>query len=391
MRTLIPLLCLTLGGCANLATVYREVGGSPQAGRSIVIDAAQRAVVAVERETSLPKGGTRRQTLVCPEPSPDAIAAFFAAQALTVSRAGADGSSTDARAANNFGSNVAAFGLRTNSTVLLTHALAANCFAHLNGATEDPAYVELQRRGQTFNLGILAIEQLTGVVKGDGASLQTQAGASTGTPDLGALQQALDKARAARDAAISAEAAAQRAWDDSTAAVNRQAALMADAKTRRDAALAAGNTAAGDAAAAELKTAEEALPALRDRETSLAAAHGEASARLVDARAEVARQEQTLRAAQGQASSAGSGVATLRPQPAPGPAAAAVSDAVARIVGMVLAEAGRGEGCNGIFRDFTAHHERYLQEPGQTVLRLCLEDQRANTRSLLKAAGLATP
>ncbi len=65
----------------------------------------------------------------------------------------------------------------------------------------------------------------------------------------------------------------------------------------------------------------------------------------------------------------------------------AVSDAVTKIVGMVLLEAGRGEGCNGIIRDFPLNPEKYQSAAGQAILIQCVEDRRLTSEALKRAIG----
>ena len=122
--------CAVLVGCANLNTVYREVSGSPVDGRSFVVDAAQRSVIAVQKKTGT-GNDAQMQTVVCPEPYPDAVAAFFSSGSATAALTASDAASKQIQAAFASGSAVASFGTRTNSTVLLTNQLSANCFAFM--------------------------------------------------------------------------------------------------------------------------------------------------------------------------------------------------------------------------------------------------------------------
>lgn len=112
-----------------------------------------------------------------------------------------------------------------------------------------------------------------------------------------------------------------------------------------------------------------------------------AAQKLVDqARSDATKAQGALQAATGnvQVSGAGSGSNAMNTQIA---TTTAVSDAVTKIVGMVLLEAGRGEGCNGIIRDFPLNPEKYQSAAGQAILIQCVEDRRLTSEALKRAIG----
>ncbi|MFT7773034.1 hypothetical protein [Roseateles sp.] len=103
----------------------------------------------------------------CAEPSPDAMAAYAAALGVGGS-APAKGS---ASVSGSGQSTAASIGLRTQSITLMRDALYRMCEAYANGGVGDAQVVTLLNRSQDLTAVILAVEQLTGAVTANQASL----------------------------------------------------------------------------------------------------------------------------------------------------------------------------------------------------------------------------
>lgn len=170
---IVVLSALSLSACAsigNLAAVNKKEtigsgfgGGSAPAG--VFIDAEQRAVLSNKRSD-------RDIRVVCAEPAPDALSAIAAQAGVSVSdisnAVSAEGGVSEA-AAN--------IGLRTQTIQTLRDGFYRVCEAYMNGLSQEQ-YSIMLRRFQTNMIALLAIEQLTGSVKGGDAVVSASAGSS---------------------------------------------------------------------------------------------------------------------------------------------------------------------------------------------------------------------
>ena len=173
----ISIVCLgilSFSACAsvgNLAAVNKkETLGSGYNGKGfapagVFIDAEQRAVLSNRR---IDKDLDTR--VVCAEPAPDALSAIAAQAGVSVSdisnAVSAEGGVSEA-AAN--------IGLRTQTIQTLRDGFYRVCEAYMNGLSEEQ-YAIMLRRFQTNMIALLAIEQLTGAVKGGDAVVSASAG-----------------------------------------------------------------------------------------------------------------------------------------------------------------------------------------------------------------------
>ena len=240
--------------------------------------------------------------------------------------------------------------------------------------------MELQRRSQTFNLGILAIEQLTGVVKGDQGSAGSVAGAATGSPDTSGLQKDVDAARKDQANATSDLAEAEKKRNDKADEVNKQSAVQQAAATKL---AAATNDADKKAAQDDLTQQSAALDTLQGELTKLEDALTTATSVNTEARRRLSQAIAALQAAQLNARTSGS--ASGNNELNRGVLAAAtpaVAQAVSQIVLSVLLEAGRGEECNGIIADFPKHPDVYQSGPGLSLLNACVADRKLTRDAL---------
>ena len=175
---------MVLSGCgANFHSINRSF--SPSTGESRLIDAKQRAII------SIVESGKFRG--VCAEPSPDALQATAAAFSGSGSV-----SKEDITAALNLAlsstESAASIGLRTQTIQLLRDAYYRICEGYLSKGLDEVSYDVLQRRFQNHMIALLAVEQLTGVVKAEQVALTSQSAADAGA-QLGTLTNELRKQR----------------------------------------------------------------------------------------------------------------------------------------------------------------------------------------------------
>lgn len=121
------------------------------------IDAKQRAIWSVSSKTE--GGKSAENTIVCAEPSPDALAVIS-------SNLGFNASKDDIQAAFNaaMAEGASTIGIRTSSIQLLRDAMYRACEAHASGALNTSDYAQLTKRYQKSMVTLLAIEQLTSAV-----------------------------------------------------------------------------------------------------------------------------------------------------------------------------------------------------------------------------------
>jgi len=149
---------LLLSGCANLNSIERRTN-LPSGGKAIHLDAQQRVVISTS------------DGVICPEPSPDAIAAF--AQSLGAGAGNLQGDSLSI--ASSIGSSVASFGLRTQSITLLRDIILQTCIQAANNQIGDTEVSKLLTKSMDLTALNLAIEQLTGATVGGQAALVSEA------------------------------------------------------------------------------------------------------------------------------------------------------------------------------------------------------------------------
>jgi hypothetical protein len=164
---------------------------------AVSLDIKQRMVFSAPHLTKDTEGhyqlNANSPTIVCPEPSPDALTAATATIDLKAS--GAEKALSNLQASASTSENAAFVGLRTQSIQLLRDQLTHLCLGYMNGALDQSAYYLLIRRQQRLTLGLLAVEQITGawvaqaqVVTAPTAKADTSAPGipTTGTPKTAA-------------------------------------------------------------------------------------------------------------------------------------------------------------------------------------------------------------
>lgn len=147
-----------LAGC-NMLTNYKE------------LEANKRLAIVTEIKQDIGDGNFHEFKVTCPEASPDAL------MMLAGSLSGETKSGVALAAAfSESGSNI---GLRTHSIQLLRDQLFSICQAYANQGLTAYTYQTLLSRNQQNTIALMAIEQLTGVLKSPQVSIATNANAGT--------------------------------------------------------------------------------------------------------------------------------------------------------------------------------------------------------------------
>lgn len=206
--------CVANGGCAGL-THYNttKLAGRPDGlPQAVLMDAKQRAILSSTPETKRTytwNAASQRYdkavievgpSRVCAEPSPDALSALAASNALSLSK----GPDLGINEAMSLAESAGSIGLRTQSIQLMRDAMYRLCEGRMSGALTDASFETLHRRLQSSMVAILAIEQLTGAVKAKQIILG--AAASTGG-SADATQKLTEKTAEAAEAVTGAEKA----------------------------------------------------------------------------------------------------------------------------------------------------------------------------------------
>lgn len=162
-----PLLVIFVINCGNFNSIHRDL--KVDDGKGALVDIKQRAIIVSEKTVGFGTSAVR-QTVVCTEPSPDALSAYAAELA-----AEADVPEVvTARLVSAFQESTSFTGLRTQSIQLLRDSLYRICEGYMNGALDELQYDILMRRYQKYMVALLAIEQLTGTVRSPAVTISTE-------------------------------------------------------------------------------------------------------------------------------------------------------------------------------------------------------------------------
>ncbi len=172
------IIAVFFSGCAQLNTVARDFNVNEGTGQ--LIDAKQRAIIVVKRKDI-------NETVVCAEPSPDALSAY----AMQMGLEGSIPSQGALKLATASQESSAYIGLRTQSIQLLRDAMYRNCEAYANGAIDQVQYGIATRRHQRSMVALLAIEQLTGAIRVPPITITTE-GAAEVAKSISELQSEAD-------------------------------------------------------------------------------------------------------------------------------------------------------------------------------------------------------
>ncbi len=159
------LAVVSLSGCANFNSIYRELKTSE--GSGALIDIKQRAIIAAKNDQAPFK------VVVCAEASPDSLSAYAAELAGKADLP----NGVSAQLASAFHESASFTGLRTQSIQLLRDSMYRTCEAFMNGAITQGQYDLLARRYQKHTVALLAIEQMTGAIKVPPVTINTSGSA----------------------------------------------------------------------------------------------------------------------------------------------------------------------------------------------------------------------
>jgi hypothetical protein len=199
----------TLVACGSMTHYNHEValgangsgdGGDAKQGKAVLMDAKQRTVFAIPGKTKV--NGTDVDVMrVCAEASPDALSALAASSDNSLS--------TDTqlalKAAFTLSETASNIGLRTQSIQLMRDAGYRLCEAAVSGNLSQSQFEMLQRHYQNSMVTILAVEQLTGTVRGGNVELSTTASLGS-AKEIAALTQSAAEAKATADKAVATAA-----------------------------------------------------------------------------------------------------------------------------------------------------------------------------------------
>lgn len=154
IRALVLGLCaLATSGCAALNTVHWKFGG-PGESEVFTTDAMQRHLIMIKDEN-------KQVVKVCAEASPDAMSVFSTALATRGNFSGVDKAAELGLGLGQTASTIE----RTQTINLLRESMYRTCERWLSGALTKNQFIVLAARDHRSMVAVLAIEQLTGVVK----------------------------------------------------------------------------------------------------------------------------------------------------------------------------------------------------------------------------------
>lgn len=167
---------LSCGGCqlgnltaTNIRAPLIADGVEAPKPSGVFIDAKQR-VILTGSVSEKKDGKDVYRPIVCTEPSPDVFSSIAAEAGLNIS-----GLSKSFVAQGGINEAAANIGLRTQTITLLRDSNFQPCLGRLNGS-DQVQYDMMMRRSQNNIAGLLAIEQLTGAVRGANAAVSATSG-----------------------------------------------------------------------------------------------------------------------------------------------------------------------------------------------------------------------
>lgn len=178
MRILILAAALTLGACANLNAI--NYTRHMPANRALMVDSDQRGILT---------GDLSDTRIACAEPSPDTTSVLAAAAAANLSRRELG----ELQASLALSESAMTIGLRTPTIQLLRDGMYRLCEGYMNGSITPENFALLVNRYQEMMVGLVAIEQLTGVVHAPASAIRAGAATATAQRDMAeALRQEID-------------------------------------------------------------------------------------------------------------------------------------------------------------------------------------------------------
>lgn len=184
------------------------------------VEIKERAIFTTDRDPYNP-------TVICAEPSPDAISAIASE---LFAKASAPGKG-NAEIGGAFRESAAYVGLRTQSIQLLRDSMYRICEAYMNRALSEAQFEILMRRSQKYMIALLAIEQMAGSVQAPAVTLNTSGRADLATSLTEIVNQRDDADKKATTFETEKEALAA----ELKTAQNDLATAQAELKTKNDA------------------------------------------------------------------------------------------------------------------------------------------------------------
>lgn len=163
-------LTIALTGCANLMSVHRTTDFSN--GNSSFVDIKQRGVFTNAHFDKT----NNAKTVICAEPSPDALSAYSADISAKLS----SNSSNSLAYAQGLREGAVFTGIRSQTIQLLRDSRYRDCEAYMNGALSEGEYGLAVRRHQRLTIALMAIEQLLATGTQPTISIGSTGRASTG-------------------------------------------------------------------------------------------------------------------------------------------------------------------------------------------------------------------
>lgn len=155
-------------GCAPTPIFHKYQIANDEA-TSILIDAKQRAILAVAPPDHAQQGGSRkevspelaRRILVCAEPSPDALSVASTSLNVSGGISVLNGDKEKVKIENILKEIAQELGSRDTTIQLLRDGLYRQCEAYLNGVIDPEEYKTLTHRYVDAMITLLAIERIT--------------------------------------------------------------------------------------------------------------------------------------------------------------------------------------------------------------------------------------
>lgn len=237
-------LVISLSGCSwgNFQSIHRPLDTA--SGKGALVDIKQRAIVVGERSVKGSANPGMEQgsiTVVCAEPSPDAMAAYAAELAAKTGKVEVGAGMQEGAAFT---------GLRTTSIQLLRDQLFNTCLAYMNQGLDAGEYDLAVRRNQKATVALMSIEQLSGAVRAPAATISTAGSAEAArhiteiSTQIKNTDEALIRAKEELSAVENSESDAHKALTEEVARLTENKAALQKALEQNRAVLASGSAVA---------------------------------------------------------------------------------------------------------------------------------------------------
>jgi len=174
-KLIILSLCMfVVSACANLNSISRTTDFSADIIKNDKEEQINKTLKVIHLDAKQRVAFMSDFGTICAEPSPDALSAY--ASSLSGSLTTTSGEAVNI--ANSLSESSASIGLRTQTIQLLRDGMYRICELYNARALDQTGVLVLQKNYQDIMIGMLAIEQLTGVVKADQATLSSNSQAS---------------------------------------------------------------------------------------------------------------------------------------------------------------------------------------------------------------------